>query len=192
MIAFRDGLPLIALANSQVVAFEREWLIRALNVAAQRAGYAKWWLAPHIAESVQVWLEGMPDVRVMPVAQFTRAVRAALQVIGYAEVGERFEAAAPFSRISLIEVAQEAGNGYELAFFNTLGRRLHEVLELGGSYCELIGLETCVKLLRQKKHWCSRCDALRAEIVIFAREQSGIACRDAGDKPGRELFLHVA
>ena len=192
MIAFRDGLPLIALANSQVVAFEREWLVRALNVAALRAGYAKWWLAPHIAESVQVWLEGMPDVRVMPVAQFTRAVRAALQVVGYAEVGERFEAASPFSRISLIEVAQEAGSGYELAFFHTLGRRLHDVLDLGGSYCELIGLETCVKLLRQKKHWCPGCDALRMEIVIFAREQSGIVCRGSEDKPGRELFLHVA
>jgi len=131
------------------------------------------------------------QLTVMPVAQLTRAVRAALQVIGYGEVGERFEAAAPFARISLVEIAQQAGDGYELAFFEALGRRLGEVLELGGSYCELHGLEPCVKLLQKKKIWSRDCAALRAEIVSFAREHTGLA-RSADKAPGRELFLYVA
>jgi hypothetical protein len=190
MIAFRNQVPPIVLANGRVIAFDHEWLVRALNVAAQRAGYVKWWLAPHVAESVNVWMEGLHDVSVMPVAQFTRAVRAALQVIGYAEVGERFEASSPFSRISLVEVAQRAGDGYELAFFGALRTRLREVLEMGGTYCELVGLEPCVKLLAKRRSWCRQCDALRNEIVLFAREQSGLACQDSGG--ARELFLHVA
>lgn len=190
MIAFRNHIPPIVLANGRVIAFDRDWLVRALNVAAQRAGYHKWWLAPHVAESLQTWMEGLPDLPTMPVEQFTRAVKAALQVIGYAEVGERFEASSPFARISLVEVAQTAGNGFELAFFRALDHRLREVINLGGSYCELVGLEPCVKLLRNRKSWSRDCDALRQEIVAFAREQTGRAC--GGDHSAREIFLHVA
>lgn len=190
MIAFRDNLPLIALPNGHSVGFDRDWLARALNVAAVRCGYLKWWLAPHVAESVQQWLETLDGVNVMPVARLTSAVRAALQVIGYAEVGDRFEAAAPFSRISLADLAVTAGNGFELAFFDQLGRRLCEVMELGGSYCELHGLENCVRILRRRRVWCSGCKKLKAEIVQFARECTGLA-RSAVLEPGRELFLYV-
>ncbi len=191
MIAFRDGLPLIELANGQTVAFESAWLVRALNVASQRAGYPQWWLAPHVAESVRVWLRTMSDVRLLPVAQLTRAVRAALQTIGYTEVGDRFEASAPFTRISLVEIAQEAGKCYELAFFDALGRRLRKVLQLGGNYCELIGLEQCVKLLRHRKTWSPTCNALRSEIVTFAREHTGHQCRKVEGGLAKELYLHV-
>jgi len=192
MIAFRDDLPLISLPNGHSVAFDRDWLARALNLAAHRCGYSKWWLAAHVAESVQVWLKTMEDIRVVPVAQLTRAVRSALQVIGYAEVGERFEAAAPFARISLVEVAQEAGGCFELGFFRALGVRLHDVLNLGGSYCELHGLEACVKILQQKKVWCRNCESLRAEIVSYAREHTGLVRFGGAGHAGAELFMYVA
>jgi hypothetical protein len=193
MIAFRDDLPLIILPNGQAVAFDRDWLARALNLAAHRCGYAKWWLADHVAGSVQVWLKTLDDQTVLPVAQLTRAERSALQVIGYAEVGERFEAAAPFARISLVEIAQEAGNCFELGFFGALSRRLQDVLNLGGSYCELHGLEACVKLLQHKKVWCRDCETLRAEIVTYAREHTGLArCATLEQPHPSELFLYVA
>ena len=189
MIAFRDNLPVITLANGQIVAFEREWLCRALGVAAHRAGYPKWWLAEHVARSVQTWLEMLGETTTtVPVAQLTRAVRGALQVIGYAEVGERFEAAVPFARISLVEVAQQAGNGFELAFFTALTRRLEGVMELGGSYCELHGMEHCVKILRKKRAWSRDCSALREEIVLFTREHTRIE----SERALREFFLYVA
>lgn len=193
MIAFRDNLPVITLANGQIVAFERSWLCRALGVAANRAGYPKWWLADHVAHSVQMWLESLGDTTTtVPVAMLTRAVRGALQVIGYAEVGECFEAAAPFARISLVEVAQQAGEGFELAFFSGLGRRLQELMRLGGSYCELHGLEPCVKVLKRKRSWSRECAALVEEIVNFARQHTRAihAASSAGMR--RELFLYVA
>lgn len=193
MIAFPDNLPLIALANGRVVVFEQEWLCRALGVAANRAGHPKWWLASHVAKSVQVWLEHLgEDSPTVPVALLTRAVRSALQSIGYAEIGDHFEAVAPFSRISLVEVAEQAGDGFELAFFTGLGERLREVLEMGGSYCELHGLEPCVKKLRRKRAWGRDCAVLRAEIVNFARQQTSFAQRDADEGKQRELFLYVA
>ena len=100
-------------------------------------------------------------------------------------------AAWPLARISLVEIAQQAGNGFELAFFAALDLRLREVVRAGGSYCELHSLGRCVKMLRQRRHWSSACDDLRAEIVAFARRHTAHVLGDAGAGRARDLFLHV-
>ena len=192
MIAFRDALPLILLRNRRAMAFDREWLARVLVLAARRAGHQDWPLAPHIAESVHAWLGSLNDRTTMPVDSFTRAVREALKAIGFAEIGVCFEAASPFARISLVEIAQQAGNGFELAFFAALDAQLREVFVAGGSYCELHGLEPCVKVLNQRRHWSSTCDRLRAEIVAFARNHTAHALGESAAGPARDLFLHLA
>src|SRR5258705_13652097 len=117
MIALKDGLPVIQLPNGQAVAFDREWLVRALAQAALRAGYGKWWLAEHVAESVTSYLRDQREITVLPVEQLTKAVQSVLQVIGYAEVGQHFVPAPHKMFISLVDLAREAGTGYELAFF---------------------------------------------------------------------------
>ena len=191
MIAFRDSLPLIVLRNRRSIAFDRDWLARVLAVAAHRAGHGDWPLAPHVADSVHAWLGSLTD-RTMPVDSFTRAVREALKAIGFAEIGASFEASAPFARISLVEIAQQAGNGFELAFFAALELQLREIFSAGGSYCELHGIGACVKTLRQRRHWSSTCEDLRAEIVTFARDHSVQALAESGAGSARDLFLHVA
>ena len=178
MISFKDNLPVIQLPTGQVIAFEREWLVRSLAQAAARAGYAKWWLAAHVAESVTTYLHEQEQLNVMPVEQLARAVQSVLQVIGYAEVAQHFVPAAPRVQVSLVELAKEAGTGYELAFFDMLGRRIQELCREKSSCFELLGLEPCVKLLRSRKSWSRDCDALRNEIVLFAREQTGTAAAD--------------
>jgi hypothetical protein len=178
MIALKENLPVIQLATGQVIAFEREWLVRSLAQAAARAGYVKWWLAGHVAESVTAYLHDQPELNVLPVDQLSRAVQAVLQVIGYAEVAQYFVPAAPRVLVSLVELAREAGTGYELAFFEMLGRRIQELCREKSCCFELLGLEQCVKLLRARKTWSRDCDALRNEIVSFAREQTGTAAAD--------------
>ncbi|MEA3207723.1 MAG: hypothetical protein QOE70_780 [Chthoniobacter sp.] len=178
MIAFKDGLPVIQLASGQAVAFERDWLVRSLAQAAQRAGYGNWWLAEHVAESVTSYLRDQKEVTVLPVEGLTKAVRSVLQVIGYGEVAQHFVPVPPKVQISLVELARAAGTGYELAFFDQLGRRIQELLQEKNSHFELLDLEPCVKLLRARKVWSRDCDALRAEIVSFAREQTGAIRHD--------------
>ncbi len=192
MIALRDSMPLIVLRNRRVIAFDREWLARVLALAAHRAGHPGWALAPHVAESVHAWMGTLTDRTTMPAASFMRAVREALKAIGFAEIGACFEAASPFARISLVEIAQQAGNGFELAFFAALDARLREVFQAGGSYCELHSLGHCVKILRQRRRWSHSCDVLRAEIVAFARDYTAQSLADFGTQSSRELFLHVA
>jgi hypothetical protein len=175
MISLKDNLPVIQLPSGQVIAFECEWLVRSLVHAATRAGYAKWWLASHVARSVTDYLHDQPEINVLPVEQLTNAVQSVLQVIGYAEIGRHFVPAAPRVQVSLVELAREAGTGYELAFFDKLGRRIQELCREKNSCFELLGLEPCVKLLRSRKSWSRDCEVLRAEIVSFAREQTGTA-----------------
>ena len=175
MISLKDNLPVIQLPSGQVIAFEGEWLVRSLVHAAARAGYAKWWLASHVARSVESYLHDKRDINVLPVEQLTTAVQSVLQVIGYAEVARYFVPAPPRVQVSLVELAREAGSGYELAFFDMLGRRIQELCREKNSCFELLGLEPCVKLLRARKSWSRDCEVLRAEIVSFAREQTGTA-----------------
>lgn len=175
MICLKDNLPVIQLTSGQVIAFDRDWLVRSLAQAAARAGYPKWWLATHVAASVTEYLREQQELNVLPVERLTAAVRSVLQVIGYGEIGRHFTPVPPRVQVSLVELAREAGTGYELAFFEVLGRRLQELCREPGSYFELLGLERCVKLLCAKKTWSRDCDALREEIVTFAREQTGTA-----------------
>lgn len=172
MIAFHDNLPVIELASGQAVAFERDWLVRSLARAASRAGYAKWWLAEHVAESVTAYLRDQEEMNVMPVDRLTTAVQSVLQVIGYSEVARHFKPAPHRERVSLPELAHTAGAGYELAFFDLLGRRIQELVGSESCDFELHGLDRCVRLLCASKTWSRSCDALRGEIVVFTREHA--------------------
>lgn len=173
MIAFKDDLPLVQFDGGQLAAFQRDWLVRSLRRAASKAGYPQWWLADHVAESVTTYLLLGYDDSTVTVTRLTAAVQNVLQVIGYAEVANHFVPDAPPAKLSLDEVAREAGSGYELAFFEILGRRLSALVTPDTGYLELFGLERCVKKLRAKKIWSRDCDGLREEIVCFVREQLG-------------------
>lgn len=175
MIAIRDELPLVQFKDGQVAAFEREWLVRRLVEAADKAGYPQWWLAEHVAESVTSYLKHGFSENVVALPRLAQTVASALQVIGYAEIASHFDPGPPPVKISLFDLARNAGAGYELAFFELLGRAVERVLETQTTYFELFDLERCVKRLRAKKAWSRDCEALRAEIIAFLREQAGAA-----------------
>jgi len=169
MIALADGMPLVELENGSTVAFERHWLARVLVRAAAKAGYPKWWLAEHVSESVTGYLALQWPENVVTLEELREAIHAALETVGYAEVGAHLELGVPGVRFSLVPLVFAAGTGYELAFFEHLGRRLQEILERGVTFLEIEGLTPCVKALRSRKIWSRECEVLREEIVGFVR-----------------------
>jgi hypothetical protein len=171
MIALTDGLPCLQFEGGRVIAFRRDWLVHSLTAAATQAGYTHWWLADHVAESVINYLRNDYVPEVIPVACLGKAVESALQVIGYAEVARLFSPEPPPIRVCLAEIARAAGDGYELAFFDHLTRRMGELLDEGITHVEFTGLENCVKHLRARKIWSRRCEGLRSEIVSFVRNR---------------------
>jgi hypothetical protein len=175
MIAFPNLLPLIRLEDGEAIPFEPEWLLHSLTRAARKAGLPQWWLAPHVTASVTEYLRAEHDGPLIEAARLEKAVQTVLQVIGYSEVGTHFAVGRPVQAISLVEVAREAGAGYELAFFELLRQRLAAVLASGTPHFRLEGLGPCVKLLRARKVLCPECQRLQEEIVTYARLQTGIA-----------------
>lgn len=175
MIALRDDMPLVQFEDGAVKAFDAGWLVRRLVHAAEKAGYPQWWLAEHVAASLSNYLRYRFEGAVLPTPQLADAVQAVLQVIGYAEVGRHFEAGPPPERVSLLELARRAGSGYELAFFEILGRTMHELMASRATYLELVDIEPCVKELRSRKIWGRDCRALREEIVSYLRTQLAAA-----------------
>ena len=171
MIALRDDMPLVQFEGGEVSAFDPVWLTRRLVHAAEKAGYPQWWLAEHVAASVSNYLRYRYVGNVLTAPRLADAVHSVLQVIGYAEVASHFQPGPPPARISLLELAKTAGSGYELAFFDLLGRRMQKLIATQAAYFELCDLEHCVKELRARKVWARDCHALRDEIVSFLRDQ---------------------
>jgi hypothetical protein len=171
MVAFKEEFPYLRTDSGQLFEFNRDWLHAAITRAADEAGYPSWWLTDHVTESIAFYLRLRNDENVVAFSQLSQTVRYVLKVIGYKEIVPHFAPAPPPISISLLDIAHEAGTGYELAFFDLLEKRISMLIETGVDDLQLCSLQSCVKHLRGVKAWTRACDALREEIVCFVREK---------------------
>jgi len=171
MVAFKEEFPYLRTESGQLFEFNRDWLYAAITRAADEAGYPSWWLTDHLTESIAFYLRLRNDENVVAFSQLSQTVRYVLEVIGYKEIGPHFAPSPPPISISLVNIAHEAGTGYELAFFDLLEKRINGLIRTGADNVQLCSLQSCVKHLRGVKMWTRSCDALREEIVCFVREK---------------------
>jgi len=171
MVAFKEEFPYLRTDSGQLFEFNRDWLHAAITRAADEAGYPSWWLTDHVTESIAFYLRLRNDENVVAFSQLSQTVRYVLKVIGYKEIVPHFAPSPPPISISLLEIAHQAGTGYELAFFDLLEKRINTLIETGVDNLQFCSLQFCVKHLRGVKTWTRACDALRAEIVCFVREK---------------------
>ena len=171
MVAFKEEFPYLRSDSGQLFEFDQQWLRAAITRAADEAGYPKWWLTDHVTESIAFYLRLRNDESVVPFDQLSQTVRYVLKVIGYKEIVPHFEPTPPPVSFSLLTIAQEAGGGYELAFFDGLEKRISALVSAGADSLLLCDLQACVKHLRGAKTWTRQCDALREEVICFVRER---------------------
>lgn len=172
MIALADGMPLVQLDGGRVVAFQSLWISRVLARAALKAGYQKWWLAGYVTETVAHHLSTHFHGNAIAVHRLTQLLGDVLQAIGYGEIAPFLDLGMPGERLDLMDLVKEAGEGYELAFFQRLSDRLRTLIGAGATDVDLVGLAPCVKKLRARKSWSRRCEDLQEEIVSFVRTQT--------------------
>jgi hypothetical protein len=171
MVAFKEEFPYLRGDSGQLFEFDQAWLRAAITRAANEAGYPKWWLTDHVTESIAFYLRLRNDESVVPFDQLSQTVRYVLKVIGYKEIVPHFEPSPPPVSFSLLTIAQDAGAGYELAFFDGLEKRVNALVNAGADSLLLCDLQACVKHLRGAKTWTRMCDTLREEIICFVRER---------------------
>lgn len=180
MVAFKEEFPYLRSDSGQLFEFNRKWLHAAITQAADRAGYPSWWLTEHVTESIAFYLRLRNDEPVVAFSQLNQTVRYVLKVIGYKEIVPHFRPSPPPISISLFEVAEAAGAGYELAFFDLLEKRVGAIIATGATSLHFFGLHPAIKHLRGTKTWTRSCDVLREEVACFIRDKisSGAAVAD--------------
>ena len=181
MIALLDGMPLVALPDGRSTSFDKRWITTSLLHAAERAGYERWWLSEHIAESVSVYLQRDCEENCVDVQSLQAAVHDILGTLGFPDVAEHFHLPDPPLRLSLAELVREAGDGYELAFFGLLGNRLRSVASTHVARLEIRDLSDCLRLLARRKRPMRI--GLRNEIVSFIRQQSASVSNSRSGEP---------
>jgi hypothetical protein len=171
MVAFKEEFPYLKAETGQLFEFDRSWLREAITRAANEAGYPSWWLTDHVTESIAFYLRLRTNESVVAFSQLNQTVRYVLKVIGYKEIVPHFKPTPPPISVSLYEIAEAAGAGYELAFFDLLEKRVLSILETGATGIHFFGLQPAIKHLRGAKTWSRACDALREEVTCFIREK---------------------
>src|SRR5213596_2562011 len=144
MVAFKEEFPYLRTESGQLFEFNRDWLHAAITRAADKAGYPSWWLTDHVTESIAFYLRLRNDENVVAFSQLSQTVRYVLKVIGYNEIVPHFTPSPPPISISLVDVAHQAGTGYELAFFDLLAKRFNGLTRTGVDDVQLLLLDSGV------------------------------------------------
>ena len=171
MICLPSQLPLLRFGNFEVVQYDARWLEDSIMAAAERAGHADWWIASDIAKGIIEYLRQRYPANTITVDELYEKISRALGVLGWEDVAAELQVGPPPLRISLAEIAKEAGDGFELAFFRLLRERLAETCVTGAQQVQCYGLKPGVKILQRARRWGDRCQRLAEEIAEFLRAE---------------------
>ncbi len=169
MIALPAQLPLLCVGRYQVTTYGQDWLEENIRDAARAAGQGDWWFTPDIVRSLMIYLRERFPGTTITLEELTGKIRGILEKIGFTDIGDRVALTPPALSLSLDDLAREAGEGFELRFFQLLDARLQELADLGAPAVALTASHDGVKRLCATKYWTQSCRQLEGEIATFLR-----------------------
>jgi hypothetical protein len=170
MISLPNQQPLLSVGDLPLAPCEEEWLHLRIQDAALAAGRGDFWVARDIARGVMDYLERDYKGTVIALPALLDRVRALLHRLDCADVAAHLDASPPPLTLALPQLATDAGNGFELAFFSSLRHRLLAGQAHGIREVRLSGLRLCVQSLRGAAKWRKDCESLAREILDFIRQ----------------------
>ncbi len=179
MIALPAQLPLLRVGRYATASYGKDWLEESIREAARAAGEVDWWFTPDIVRSLMIYLRERFPGSTITLEELGGKIRGILERIGFEEIGARVALTPPTVSLSLDEMAREAGEGFELRFFQLLDARLEELTGLGASAIALTEAHEGVKRLCAAKYWTQSCRDLEEEIAHFLRQRAAASggCR---------------
>jgi len=151
MIALLHGLPLVTLPNGHSFTFQKSWIKNSLQNVASEQGYGCWWFAAELAESVELYLQREWNGNVITIAELESIIKELLLSLRFSDLAAVFFLPPPPTRLSLLELAQQAGEGYELVFFQLLKKRLEKVVQSPVQQLEVYDLDASLRHLFHRK-----------------------------------------
>jgi len=179
MISFIGNRPALQIGRYQVIDYDTAWLDDALRRAAAAADHEDFPFVEEICDGIVQYLETKCPLRLLQLDDLFARLRKMLIKIGCTPIAEKLEPLAPPVTVSLVRVALEVGNGFELAFFETLRGELATLRSVGAEEIRFVGLRQSVLILRGAQQWNKGCELLLLEIqaIITAwnRDQTALS-----------------
>jgi len=151
----------------EVVHYDEAWVVDLIRRAAEDSGLNDAWIADDIARGILLYFKERFSQASISIEEFFQKIESTLRAIGFPDVAGNLKQSVPPARLSLCRVAEEAGEGYELFFFQLLHQRLREAEDRGTTQLLCSELRPAVARLCETKHWNRRCEALQSEILDF-------------------------
>ncbi len=167
MVCLQDQLPLLKFGNQEAVTYEARWLSDEITKAARKAGHPEWFFAGDITRAVIEYLRHRFPRNTITIEELYGKIERVLEFLGCDDIARTLEIAPPPVRISLSDIAVDAGSGYELEFFRLLRERLAESEGSGATQILCDGLRSAVKQICSACRWNGECERLAAEIGEF-------------------------
>lgn len=167
MISFIGNRPVIQIGRHQVVDYDTAWLDNALLRAARAADHEDFPFIEDIRSGIVKYLETKCPLKLLQLDELYDRMRKMLVKIGCERIAEKLEPLAPPVTVSLVRAAMEAGNGFELAFFEALRSELVALREAGAEEIRFTGLRESAMILRGTDKWNRHCEVLYQEIGAF-------------------------
>ena len=152
-----------------MIDYDTAWLDVALQRAAREAQLEDFPFLADIRNGVVEYLECKCSLRMLKVGELYDRVRRMLVTIGCESIASKLEPIAPPVTVSLVATAMEAGNGFELAFFEKLRAELSSLRQEGAEQIHFTGLRESSLILRGTSKWNRHCEKLHGEIEEFLK-----------------------
>ncbi|MDP3851271.1 MAG: hypothetical protein Q8Q59_12255 [Luteolibacter sp.] len=169
MISLIGNRPALQIGRYQVIDYDTAWLDSALRRAARAAQHDDFPFVDDIRSGIVKYLETRCPLKLLQLDELYDRMRKMLVKIGCGQIAEKLEALAPPVTVSLVHAAMEAGNGFELAFFESLRVELRHLRSSGAEEIRFTGLRESTLILRGTAKWNKQCEVLLAEIEAFVR-----------------------
>ena len=170
MISLIGSRPAIQVGRHQVIQYDTLWLGTALRRAATAAEREDFPFVDEIRQGIEKYLETKCPLRLLTLGELYDRLRHMLVRIGCETIADKLEPLAPPVTLSLLRLAKEAGDGYELAFFSLLRGELAELQAAGAEEIRFGGLREAVRTLCRTDKWDARCDSMLADLRGFLCE----------------------
>ena len=167
MICIVGNRPVLQIGRQQVTGYGTEWLRETIIRGAEAAEREDFPFVDDLIEGILHYLENKCSLRVLTVEDLHSRVRRMLERIGCEAIAKTLPLVAPPVTLSLVRAAKEAGNGFELAFFNQIHDEIEDLKLHGVEELRFTGTRDCVKILRGVTRWSTPCDKLHEEIITF-------------------------
>lgn len=167
MICIVGNRPVLQIGRQQVTGYDTVWLRQAIIRGAEAAEREDFPFIDDLMEGILHYLENKCPLRVLTIEELHSRVRRMLERIGCQAIAQTLPLLAPPVTLSLGRAAREAGNGFELAFFNQIHDEIEDLRLHGVEELRFIDTRDCVRILRGVSQWNRPCDRLHEEIVTF-------------------------